>query len=52
MNRHNYTPDSASVLKARVAAALTNNPRITAKQLADQTGLTLGAAIAQLEGRK
>ncbi len=51
MNRHNYTPDSASVLKARVAAALANNPRISAKQLADQTGLTLGAAIATLEKR-
>ncbi len=52
MNRHAYTPDIAAVIKARVAAALQNNPRITPRQLADQTGLSLGAAIATLEGRK
>lgn len=49
MNRHSYPPTSDSVLKARVAAALANNPAITPKQLADQTGLSLGAAIATLE---
>ncbi len=52
MNRHAYTPDSAAVLKARVAAALQNNPRIKPSELAEITGLSLGAAIATLEGRK
>jgi hypothetical protein len=52
MNRHNFTPDSAAVIKARAAAALANNPKIKPSELAEITGLSLGAAIATLEGRK
>jgi ribosomal protein S25 len=47
--RHTPTPDA--IMKARIAAALANNPRITPSQLAEQTGLSLGAAIAVLEKR-
>ena len=46
--RH-FEPTSAAIMKARIAAALANNPKITASQLAEQTGLSLGAAIAELE---
>lgn len=46
--RH-FEPTTAAVMKARVAAALANNPAITPRQLADQTGLSLGLAIAALE---
>ena len=48
--RH-FSPTSDAVMKARVAAALANNPKITPRQLADQTGLSLGLAIAALEKR-
>lgn len=48
--RH-FAPTDQAVMKARVAAALANNPKITPRQLADQTGLSLGAAIAELERR-
>jgi hypothetical protein len=47
-----HTPTPFAVMKARVAAALANNPAITPKQLAEQTGLSLGAAIAELEKGK
>ena len=46
-----FTPTSAAVMKARVAAALANDPKITPRQLAYQTGLSLGLAIAALEKR-
>jgi len=46
-----YTPTSDAVMKARVAAALANDPKITPRQLAYQTGLSLGLAIAALEKR-
>jgi DNA-binding MarR family transcriptional regulator len=48
--RH-FAPSPDAQLKARIAAALANNPRISPSQLAEQTGLTLGAAIAMLERR-
>lgn len=48
--RH-FTPTSDAVLKARVGAALANNPKITPRQLAEQTGMSLGLAIAALEKR-
>lgn len=48
--RH-FAPTDQAVMKARIAAALANNPKITPRQLADQTGLSLGAAIATLEKR-
>ena len=51
MNRHSYPPTDAAILKARVAAAIANNPGITARQLADLTGMPIGGAIAALEKR-
>jgi len=51
MNRHSYPPTDAAILKARVAAAIANNPAITARQLADLTGMPIGGAIAALEKR-
>lgn len=48
--RH-FAPTDQAVLKARVAAALANNPKITPGELAQLTGLSLGLAIAAIEKR-
>jgi hypothetical protein len=48
---HHITPTPAAVMKARIAAALANNPKIKPSELAELTGLSLGAAIAELEKR-
>lgn len=52
MSRYDHTPTDALALKARVTAAIANNPRISAGDLHKLTGLPLGKAIASVEARK
>jgi hypothetical protein len=39
----------AALIAVRVRAAIANNPAIGPRQLAEQSGLTLAQAIAELE---
>jgi hypothetical protein len=45
-------PSETELIATRIRAALANNPRISPRQLAEQTGCSLGQAIAALEGRR